>query len=117
MSPRAGCWPGCASRSSSSSTSEHPVGAMRTPIPCPEPNRLRGLIDESLPDGDQARLIGHLDVCPECQQQLEQLASGGEPWSEALTAVSRVPPPRDSAFWPALQQLEQEFAPAGQPLL
>ncbi len=47
---------------------------------CPGAVRLQDLLDGALPDGEQADLTGHLDGCPRCQQQLETLAVGGQPW-------------------------------------
>ncbi len=86
---------------------------MRNPTPCPESSQLRGLIDRTLPETEQTQLISHLDGCSRCQQQLEQLATGGEAWTEALTAPQTAAlPPHDSAFWPAMRRVEQDFVPA-----
>ena len=47
--------------------------------PCPEPQRLLGLIDGTLPDDEQAGLTAHLEHCTQCQRDLEELA-GGTDW-------------------------------------
>ena len=48
---------------------------------CPDAVRLRDLLDGMLPDADQASLTSHLDGCTDCQQRLESLAVGGQPWA------------------------------------
>jgi len=42
---------------------------------CPDPARLKELIDGSLPDDQRATLILHLDGCESCQRVLEQATS------------------------------------------
>jgi WD40 repeat protein len=79
---------------------------MSTHTPCPDPARLHGLLETNLPEAEQAALVGHLDSCTSCQHSLEEMA-GGTPWSGVAQAGS-TPPPRDSAFWPALRAVENE---------
>ncbi len=47
---------------------------------CPDSVQLRGLLDGSLPQGEQDELTRHLDSCPSCQQAIEKLASGPSSW-------------------------------------
>jgi WD40 repeat protein len=77
---------------------------------CPDLTRLKGLLDSSLPEPEQAQLIAHLDDCPGCQQSLEEMAAGGSSWPAAVRHVGRDRPPSGSAFWPALRQVEDELA-------
>jgi serine/threonine protein kinase len=73
---------------------------------CPDPGRLDELLHNRLPERQQAELVGHLDACMSCQLALEELATGGEP----LTPVgdAEASPPSDSAFWPALREVENQ---------
>jgi Tol biopolymer transport system component len=80
--------------------------AMNCHTPCPDPAQLRGLLDTSLPPAEQARLIGHLDSCEDCQHSLEEVAAGGSSWSDAVRHVDQDQPPADSAFWSGLRQVE-----------
>jgi hypothetical protein len=50
--------------------------------PC-DPDRLRLLLDDSLPGPQQDDVVAHLDSCPDCQQTLEYLAAE-HPWWEEL---------------------------------
>jgi WD40 repeat protein/serine/threonine protein kinase len=79
---------------------------MSCETPCPEPERLKQLLDSSLTDTDQARVVGHLDSCTGCQRSLEELAAGDSSWPEAVRHLDGDAPPATSAFWPALAQLE-----------
>jgi serine/threonine protein kinase len=54
---------------------------------CPEPTRLRGLLDGALSDEDQAALTGHLETCPRCQEALESLVAGRESWEGAAARL------------------------------
>jgi serine/threonine protein kinase len=47
---------------------------------CPDPVQLRRLLEGSLPDAEQPVLAAHLESCPHCQRQLEQLAAGALTW-------------------------------------
>jgi WD40 repeat protein/serine/threonine protein kinase len=75
---------------------------------CPDTARLQELLDNCLPDDEQSDLVRHLDSCTGCQHSLEALACGGSSCPEAVRHVDEVRPPSDSAFWPALRQLESE---------
>jgi WD40 repeat protein/serine/threonine protein kinase len=59
----------------------HGSFSMLNKVECPEPNRLRDLLDEMLPDREQVALTRHLGDCGHCQHRLEALALDGQPWS------------------------------------
>src|SRR5262245_21895920 len=73
---------------------------------CPDPVRLRGLLDGHLASSEESALTEHLDSCERCQHLLDEL-SGGEPsWSRSATQVGPTTPPSNSAYWKALKQVE-----------
>jgi hypothetical protein len=51
------------------------------PIRCDQ-SRLRSLLDDDLPELEQAELSDHLDTCASCRRTLERLAAGSQLWSE-----------------------------------
>jgi serine/threonine-protein kinase len=55
------------------------------PFPC-DPERLRLLLEDSLPEPLEDDLIDHLDACPACQQTIEYLAAE-RPWWEDLRRI------------------------------
>jgi hypothetical protein len=72
---------------------------------CPNTGQLRRLIAGRADSAEQADLTRHLDDCSGCQRVLEAMAADGF----AVPAPSeRTPPPVDSAYWPALQQVRAE---------
>lgn len=84
---------------------------------CPDVAVLRGLLDSSLPEPVQVEVVGHLDSCVHCQGRLENIASGGSSVLQAARESSAdSKPERASAYWPALQQVENEIELAGQGL-
>jgi hypothetical protein len=85
---------------------------MNEHTPCPEPGRLHGLLETNLPEAEQAALTAHLDSCTSCQHSLEEMA-GGSSWS-GVARVGETPPPHDSAFWPALREVQKEVLPLTQ---
>src|SRR5947208_17126734 len=50
--------------------------------PCGEPERLRALLDERLPEAEQAELTAHLEGCVTCRRAFDELAGGGRWWSD-----------------------------------
>ena len=52
-------------------------------LSCPDPARLRELLDDTLPHGEQVELNRHLETCVSCQQALEGMAAA----ASARTAV------------------------------
>jgi hypothetical protein len=74
---------------------------------CPCPTTLGGLLRGELSDTEQAELANHVGDCPGCQQQMESLATGGDPAvSDVVRHIDRSGPPSDSAYWRALNQAE-----------
>src|SRR5262245_6511849 len=49
---------------------------------CPEPARLRRLLDATSPGEEHAALMEHLEGCDACRQTLEGLAAGGRSWAD-----------------------------------
>jgi WD40 repeat protein len=81
---------------------------------CPDDDVLRGLLDSSLPEPVQDEVVSHLDSCTSCQHKLEQIAAGGTSMLQvAKAAKSTDEPDRTSAFWPALQRVEDDVRSSG----
>jgi len=70
---------------------------------CPSEQELHALLDEGLGPVDEARVVGHLDICTQCQERLQDLTRSGEPhlsWLPVLaarTAADGCPWPRTSS--------------------
>jgi hypothetical protein len=75
--------------------------------PCPDRLRLQGLLETSIPEAEQADLIGHLDSCTDCQHSLEEMA-GGSSWSGVVQPTDTPQPPSGSAYWAALKKVEKD---------
>jgi serine/threonine-protein kinase len=61
-------------------------------------SRLRSLLDDDLPELEQAELNDHLDTCTSCRRTLERLAAGSRLWAELRElAPGPGPLPRPSA--------------------
>lgn len=52
---------------------------------CPEGERFVLLLKEQLDTAEQAWIVGHVETCPRCQDQLEALTSGETDWLESET--------------------------------
>jgi serine/threonine-protein kinase len=52
-----------------------------------DPQRLKLLLEDSLPATQQAEVVGHLDSCAACQQALEGLAAD-RPWWDELRRIN-----------------------------
>ncbi|HJT75869.1 MAG TPA: serine/threonine-protein kinase [Gemmataceae bacterium] len=81
---------------------------MTRPAPCPDALHLRGLIDSSLPDNEQAQLIQHVDSCTSCQLSLEELA-GGTTSSDVLRGLDQDRPPAGGNYYQAVRALQNEI--------
>src|SRR5262245_41617639 len=81
---------------------------MRVPTTCPDPARLRGLLDGRLSSDEQADLTAHLDGCPDCQRALEDLAAGSSSWPDSVRHREGGRPGPDSAYWAALKGLQRD---------
>src|SRR5262249_15024676 len=51
---------------------------MAVPDPCPPAERLRALLDETVPADEQGELIAHVEGCAGCQRALEELAGADQ---------------------------------------
>src|SRR5262249_15424015 len=81
---------------------------MKPQTPCPATALLQGLIEDSLPKKDEAALTAHLDSCSCCQEALERVATDGTALVDNVRAGAQDQPTPNSAYWPALNVLEQE---------
>jgi eukaryotic-like serine/threonine-protein kinase len=70
---------------------------------CPSDDDLQALLAEDLTPARQTEIEAHLAACPDCQQSLEQLATGGGQWCNELRDIQATQPPSESAYWPALK--------------
>jgi eukaryotic-like serine/threonine-protein kinase len=59
-------------------------------LSCPPVERLRLWADDQLGEAEERTLTGHIEACPDCQQQLERLTSGAE-FRRAEAKVSAEP--------------------------
>ena len=57
-------------------------------VPC-DPEGLRRLLNEDVPEPQRAQFLAHLDECETCRVALEGLAAGGEWWQDAKRFVGR----------------------------
>ena len=48
-----------------------------------DPNRLRLSLEDRLSEARQVELADHLERCPDCRQQLEQMAAASKFWGDA----------------------------------
>src|SRR5262245_42341325 len=49
--------------------------------PCPQSDRLPGLLGGTLPAAEQSSLSSHLETCHDCQQTLETLTRPSPEWA------------------------------------
>jgi hypothetical protein len=73
---------------------------------CPDATCWPDMLDGNLPDGEQARLAGHLDACERCQQQVEGLLAETDPWRLAPGAL--MSPPPEAPLRRVMAQLKSE---------
>jgi WD40 repeat protein len=76
---------------------------------CPNPDDLQLLLTSDLPHERVAELESHLAACPECQQALECLATGGGEWCSELRDLKSSQPTSESAYWPALKRVQVDL--------
>lgn len=80
---------------------------MNVQTPCPDSRQLEGLLQDSLPTSEYTQLTDHVGSCTSCQQALDRLAGGPSP--EDLAQASRTKPASDSAYWPAVSELDKQI--------
>src|SRR4051812_28733940 len=85
---------------------------MGSPANCPDPGRLRALLEGALREPEQAELSGHLDTCTNCQQKLEGLAAGGPGWTGPARQLRRENPASEPALQQAMAALKGEASEA-----
>jgi WD40 repeat protein len=74
---------------------------------CPSRTDLSGLVHGQLSDDRQAELADHIGDCPGCQEQMDSLATAGDPaLSDVVRHIDKAAPPSGSAYWEALDQAE-----------
>ena len=77
---------------------------------CPDPAKLADLIRGSLGDDELQELTDHLENCTSCQIALEQSATGEIPIYDLVSGLNETSPPKQSAYWPAITSVENEFS-------
>lgn len=78
---------------------------------CPPRSTLASLVDGSMSDVEQQKWTDHLSTCEACQASLEGLATADMPVVELVASVADAKPPEQSAYWPAIRELEQTPPP------
>ncbi|MFN0053066.1 MAG: protein kinase domain-containing protein [Planctomycetales bacterium] len=71
---------------------------------CPEPERLKQLLDGSLTESELGNLTAHLDDCAVCQQTMEGLSAGRETWAGAAAKLNAAASPDDPILSQALEE-------------
>jgi serine/threonine-protein kinase len=75
-------------------------------MPCPQPQLLQQLLDETLPAAQQPALQAHLDSCASCQKALERLAAGGVTWDKAAQNLGAQSTHQEPALEDAVARLQ-----------
>jgi anti-sigma factor RsiW len=60
---------------------------------CPDDEKLEGLWDENLAEGERAEIAAHVDGCARCWERLENLSRADAAAREALAALKACAPP------------------------
>jgi len=77
---------------------------------CPPRDDLRQLLGTDLGVKAQVELVNHLDSCVCCQHALEEIAAEGDSsWQRNCRHVAVDRPSGTSAYWPALQAVQEEL--------
>lgn len=79
---------------------------------CPRPERLKQLLDATLPEAEQAALSAHVDGCETCQRTLEGLAAGRETWQGAARNLQNAAPEPAPKLQQAIEGLRETPQPA-----
>ena len=80
---------------------------------CPTAEELRELLAGSLSDARQQECVAHLDECRDCQQAIQETATGDSTVRELVEHIDQRQPAKESAYWPAVNavQTAEEFLP------
>lgn len=86
---------------------------------CPTQDNLRALVNGSLPEPLANETTEHIGVCTRCQSAIEGVAQqdvsgsgfsfSGIAIEELVGVAAQVAPPRDSAYWKAVENASGEF--------
>src|SRR3954471_5709876 len=63
-----------------------------------DPIRLRGLLEDTLPEDEEHALLDHLGGCEACQRELERLGADGVWWGPLRQFAPRDPSPTDGGI-------------------
>jgi len=91
-----------------------------TTTACPPQADLERLLNGRCTEARNAVLCEHVGACPACQQRLDRLAGSGSDLAEHLRDADAAPAPKDSAYWRAIEDAEDElrktvlFPPGGE---
>lgn len=74
---------------------------------CPDKQQLKSLLEDQLPDLEQADLAAHLETCQDCQHTLENLAAEGDAWQKLARHLghSNSPGKQDQALDQVVEDL------------
>jgi hypothetical protein len=76
---------------------------------CPPQAELEKLLRGRCTEARNAALCEHVGSCPECQRRLDQLAGSASDLAERLRECECDQPPKDSAYWRAINAAEEEL--------
>ena len=77
---------------------------------CPTAEELRELLAGSLSDARLQECVAHLDECSDCQQAIQQTATGDSTVRELVEHIDQRQPAKESAYWPAVNAVQREMA-------
>jgi Protein kinase domain len=86
---------------------------------CPPIGRLKDLLAECLPSGEQSQLAAHLDVCTACQHRVEGLTAGQQAWPGLARKLNQQPAFAEPALQEVVKRLKEnkdESRPREQPV-
>lgn len=72
-------------------------------IQCPSGEELRKLLRNRLPSQRESEVTAHLDECTACREKLDLMAEGDANISGTLRNIHQAEPPKDSAYWNAIE--------------
>ncbi len=78
---------------------------------CPDHDRLEQMLAEALPAVEQAEAAAHVEICPDCQQRLEQLISGRAFRIHTAAQLPRWEQPAEPALSRVMQEVKATPVP------
>lgn len=88
---------------------------MNPTIPLPDETKLRGLLDGSLSESEQAEVLSLVAQYPEWQTALDRLAAGAQTWEAAARHLQQQPLVADAALRSAIAAVSPPTAASDQP--